>query len=209
MKLTWANQITILRILLIWPFIICMLNSNTDDTGWVMRYSALGIFIFMCISDIIDGYVARVKKQVTRLGAFLDPMADKLLITCACVLMASEKTAVEGFQMPSAIVVLVIGKDLLLLLGFVVVYFVTSEVHIKPLFLGKITSCLQSAMVVATLIAPEVAPKVAGWGVFVRVLWYSVAGLAVVLTIMYIRNGISDVEAYEENHAEQAKDDSP
>lgn len=198
MQLTWANQVTILRILMIAPFVICMLNSNTDSTGWVMRYSALGVFIFMCLSDILDGYLARVKKQVTRLGSFLDPMADKLLMTCACILLASQKTAVVGFRMPSAIVVLIIGKDLLLLLGFLVVYFVTSEVHIKPIFIGKFTSFLQSTMVVATLIAPEAVLKIGGWGVFVGILWYGVAGLAVVSTILYIQGSIAEVDEFEE-----------
>jgi len=72
MTLTWANQITILRVLLITPFVICMLKINQTPSGHIMRYTALAIFLFMCVSDALDGYMARIKKQSTKFGAFLD-----------------------------------------------------------------------------------------------------------------------------------------
>ena len=110
--MTWANQITILRILLILPFVICLLKVNEPDYGKFMRYMALWIFLVMCVSDVLDGYMARVKGQVTRLGTFLDPLADKILTTCACVLLAVPGTAIEGFLLPSAVVVLIIYFNL-------------------------------------------------------------------------------------------------
>ena len=114
MQLSRANQITILRIFLIAPFVIFMLKMGEPGHGDVVRYCALGVFVLMCVSDALDGYMARVKKQKTELGAFLDPMADKLLITCACILLASRQTAIDGFHLPPTVVVLIIGKDLLL-----------------------------------------------------------------------------------------------
>jgi len=138
MTLNRANQITIVRILLIIPFVICMLKVNELECSKGVRYIALAIFLAMCASDVLDGYVARVKKQVTQLGSFLDPLADKLLITCACLLLASEKTAVGGMLLPKPVVVLIIGKDVLLLLGFIIVYFMTSQIRILPLAIGKI-----------------------------------------------------------------------
>ena len=112
LPLTLANQVTILRIILIIPFVICMLYSNHPQGGDRMRYVAVVIFAVMGISDAVDGYLARVKKQVSKLGTFLDPLADKLLMTCACVLLAVKATSVPGYRLPGVVVVLIIGKDI-------------------------------------------------------------------------------------------------
>ena len=113
MKLNWANRITILRILLIIPFVSCMLKINdvslNETMQNVMRYVSLFIFLVMAVSDVIDGYLARSKGQVTRLGSFLDPTADKLLMTCACLLLTSARAGIEGFLLPPTVVVLIIG----------------------------------------------------------------------------------------------------
>ena len=198
MKLTWANQITILRILLIAPFVICMLKADQTYAGKAMRYIALVIFLFMCISDALDGYMARIKKQVTTLGSFLDPMADKLLMMCACILLASNKTAINGFVLPSTVVVLIIGKDVLLLLGFIVVYFITSHIRIVPVFLGKVGTVLQLSMVAAMLIAPEIMLVFSGWTYLIKFLWYAVSACAILVTLIYIRTGIRYIEQFEE-----------
>ncbi len=194
MKLTLANEITILRVLLIAPFVICMLKIHDNCA---MRYIALAIFLVMCISDALDGYFARARKQVTKLGSFLDPMADKLLMACACVLLASPRTAIDGYLLPPTIVVLIIGKDLLLLLGFVILYLITSHVHIVPIFAGKAATVLQLSMVAAVLLAPDIHPYLSQWRYFTRFLWWSAAGLAVATTLVYIRGGIRYIEAFE------------
>jgi hypothetical protein len=74
----------------------------------------------MAVSDGVDGYLARTRKQITRLGSFLDPLADKLLITCACLLLASARAHVKEFMLPTTVVVFILGKDLLILTGFYV-----------------------------------------------------------------------------------------
>ena len=198
MKLTWANQITILRILLIAPFVIIMLKAGNADDGRTMRYAAFLIFLFMCVSDVLDGYVARVKKQTTRLGAFLDPLADKLLITCACILLARADTAVSGFILPPTIVVLIIGKDLFLLLGFIMIHLTTGVVHVVPHFTGKLGTFLQSLMVGAILVAPEVSLVFSRWIYVLRLLWWSAGTVAVVATFVYIRHGMHYIEGFEE-----------
>lgn len=198
MKLTWANQITILRILLIAPFVISMLKAGSADNGQGMRYAAFLIFLFMCASDVLDGYVARVKKQMTRLGAFLDPMADKLLITCACILLARADTAVNGFILPPTVMVLIIGKDLFLLLGFIMIHLTTGIVHVVPHFTGKLGTFLQSLMIGAILIAPEVSSVFSGWIYVLRILWWSAASVAVLATFVYIRHGMRYIEEFDE-----------
>ncbi len=201
MKLNWANRITILRIFLIIPFVSCMLKINDADLSYpmrdTMRHIAILIFFTMAVSDGVDGYLARTKKQITRLGALLDPIADKLLITCACLLLASRRGHVNGFLLPPTVVVLIIGKDLFLLIGFVIVYFITSQIRVAPAMIGKIATTLQLSMVAAILIAPEVSGFVSGWIWFLRVLWWSAAGTAILATLIYIRKGSRYIEEYE------------
>ena len=205
MKLSWASRITILRILLIIPFVSFMLKINdpalSPDARNAMRYISIVIFLVMAVSDGIDGYLARRKKQITKLGAFLDPIADKLLMTCACLLLASQRGHVEGFLLPPTVVVLIIGKDLFLLIGFVIVYFITSQIRIAPVFIGKLATALQLSMVAGILIAPEVSGVLPGWIWFLRVLWWSAAGTAILTTLIYIRNGSRYIEEYEQSLA--------
>jgi len=205
MKLSWASRITILRILLIIPFVSFMLKINDPKLSTLeqnaMRYVSTVIFLAMAISDVIDGYLARRKKQITKLGAFLDPIADKLLITCACLLLASQRGHVNDFLLPPTVVVLIIGKDLFLLIGFTIVYFITSRIHIVPVFIGKLATALQLSMVAGILIAPEVSGVLTGWIWFLRVLWWSAAGTAILATLIYIRNGSRYIEQYEQDLA--------
>jgi CDP-diacylglycerol--glycerol-3-phosphate 3-phosphatidyltransferase len=203
MKLNWANRITILRIFLIIPFVSFMLKINdpelTEALRSTMRYGAIVIYLIMAVGDGLDGYLARRKSQVTRLGAFLDPIADKLLITSACLLLASHRAAVNGFLLPPTVVVLIIGKDLFLLIGFTVVYLITGQIRIAPVLIGKIATALQLSMVAAILIAPEVSSVLPGWIWFLRVLWWSAAGTAILATLVYIRNGSRYIEEYEQS----------
>ncbi|MBN1804348.1 MAG: CDP-alcohol phosphatidyltransferase family protein [Sedimentisphaerales bacterium] len=203
MKLSLASRITIFRILLIAPFVSFMLKTNDSSLSPgaqnAMRYISIFIFLIMAVSDAIDGFLARVKKQVTKLGAFLDPIADKLLMTCACLLLASEHGHVEHFLLPPTVVVLIIGKDLFLLIGFTIVYYITSQIHIAPVFVGKLATALQLSMVAGILIAPEVSSILPGWIWFLRVLWWSAAGTAILATLIYIRDGSRYIEQYEQN----------
>lgn len=204
MKLSWASRITIVRILLIVPFVSFMLKINDaaldESMRNLMRYAATLIFFIMAISDAIDGFYARRKKQITKLGSFLDPTADKLLITSACLLLASQHSHVNGFLLPPTVVVMIIGKDLLLSLGFVIVYFITSKFYIAPALIGKTATALQLSMVIGILIAPEVSGFLPGWIWFLRLLWWSAAVTAVLTTLVYIRKGIRYIEQYEQNN---------
>jgi CDP-diacylglycerol--glycerol-3-phosphate 3-phosphatidyltransferase len=172
------------------------LNTGAQNA---MRYVAIVVFLVMAISDAVDGYLARRKKQVTKLGAFLDPIADKMLMTCACLLLASPRGHVQDFLLPPTVVVLIIGKDLVLLIGFSIIYFITSKIHIVPVFIGKLATALQLSMVMGILIAPEVSGILTGWIWFLRLLWWSAAGTAILATLIYIRNGNRYIEQYEQS----------
>jgi CDP-diacylglycerol--glycerol-3-phosphate 3-phosphatidyltransferase len=204
MQLSWANRITILRILLIAPFVSCMLQINdpalSEHIRHLIRYAAVAVFLLMAVSDGLDGFLARKNGQATRLGSFLDPTADKLLITAACLLLASRHSGVNGFLLPPTVVVLIVGKDVILLIGFLIIYFLTGKVSIVPVFAGKAATALQLSMVAAILIAPEVSSVVHGWVYFLHVLWWSAALAALVATLVYIRNGSRFIEQYEQNN---------
>lgn len=200
-KLSWATRITLLRILLIVPFVGCMLNTHDprfgESTQSLLRYIAIAVFFIMAVSDAVDGYLARHRGQVTQLGAFLDPLADKLLITSASLLLVSQRGHVEGFALPVTVVVLIIGKDVLVVIGFLLVYLITSQIHIVPVRAGKLATGLQLVMVAAVLLAPEFAEVLPGYRWFLRSLWWSAAGAAVFAALIYIRNGSRYVEQYE------------
>ncbi len=201
LRLSWPTRITLARILLIVPFVGCMLNIHdprfSESAQDILRYIAVGIFFLMAVSDAVDGYLARRRKQITKLGAFLDPLADKLLITSASLLLVSQRGHVEGFLLPVTVVVLIIGKDILITIGFVVVYLITSQTHIVPVFAGKLATALQLAMVAAVLLAPELAMVIPGYRWFLSALWWSAAGAAVLAALIYIRNGSRYIEHYE------------
>jgi len=187
-----------MRLILIVPFIICMINTGNAAYGHIIRYSAFAIFLIMCISDVLDGYFARIRNEISSLGTFLDPLADKLLILASCILLASEKTAVTGFRLPPTVVVLIVGKDLLLLMGFVIAYLNTYKVYIVPVGIGKFSTFAQLFMVAAILLAPEISRAMPLWIDFLRFLWWSTAVMAILATFVYIQRGICYINKFDE-----------
>jgi cardiolipin synthase len=173
----------------------------TESGQRFLRHAAIGLFFVMAISDAVDGYWARHRKQITKLGAFLDPLADKLLITSTSLLLVSQRGHVEGFGLPMTVVVLIIGKDVLITIGFLVMYLITSHAHIVPVFAGKLATALQLTMVIAVLVAPDLVGLIPGYRGFVHVLWWSAAVAAVVAASVYIRNGSRYIEEYERTQA--------
>lgn len=82
MNLNLPNKLTLLRIALVPIFMVFLLVESLGDIG---RYLALGVFILAAITDALDGYIARRDGLVTNLGKFIDPLADKLLVSAAFI----------------------------------------------------------------------------------------------------------------------------
>lgn len=86
--MTTATKITFARVILIPVFIVCMYLANTF--GAVMHYVALAVFAIASLTDLVDGKIARKYHQVTDLGKFLDPLADKVLVIAAMVMLCEQ-----------------------------------------------------------------------------------------------------------------------
>ena len=190
--LSWPNRISMMRLLLVAPFVILLMNQR--EWGESARYGALAIFVVMAISDAVDGMLARRLNQITRLGAILDPLADKVLIICSVVLLSLDPSAVDGARINNWIVVAVVGKDLWVIIGFIVLYLVTDRFVVHPNRIGKLATFAQLVMVGLVLIAPDLN-RLGG-----RIGWYlaQIAGVTVVAmsiaaVISYTRFGLRAV----------------
>jgi cardiolipin synthase len=135
--MTVPNLITTIRIILTPIFIIYLLDGQF--------LSGLFVFMICVLSDGLDGTLARVFNQKSKLGSYLDPLADKMLLISAFIVLA-----VLGF-LPSWLTVLAISRDILIMLGIFILYLNGLKISIKPSILSKITTCLQFAAVIVVL----------------------------------------------------------
>jgi cardiolipin synthase len=187
--LSWPNRISLVRLLLVWPFVVLLLNQR--ELSWA-RHLALAIFIVMAFSDLVDGLLARRLNAKSRLGAILDPLADKSLIISAVVVLSLPPTAADGLRLPNWVVVAVVGKDLWVIAGTIVVYLVTDRLHVQPTFAGKACTFGQFVLVGYTLLAPDLDRLLEGlgrWGILAA--GWAVAILSVLAIISYTRLGLS------------------
>ena len=135
--MTIPNLITILRVLLVPIFIIYMINDRV--------LGSLIIFVIASASDALDGFIARVFHKKSDLGAYLDPLADKILLIAAYTTLAILK------MIPPWLAVLIISRDVIILLGVLVLYLNRHPVKIHPSLLSKSTTCLQIATILMVL----------------------------------------------------------
>lgn len=127
------NSLTILRILLIPLYVGFLVYERYDQALWVLLLAG--------VTDALDGTIARVANQRTRLGAVLDPLADKLLLTSGFIALSTLHL------IPSWIAILVVSRDLILMLGTVMAHLTESPVDISPTILGKGTTLSQLAYI--------------------------------------------------------------
>ncbi len=140
MALNWPNRITILRMLLSPVFMVLLLDERTG-----FRIAALGVFSLSSITDVYDGYLARKHGWVTNLGKFLDPLADKLLVSVALIGL------VQIGMVPVWSAYLIIGRELLVTgLRAIAAY---AGILILPSRLGKWKTTTQMAALFGYLLA--------------------------------------------------------
>jgi cardiolipin synthase len=129
--LTLANQITLLRLALVPAFVILVLYGRL---GW-----ALVVFITAGITDGLDGLIARMANQRTNLGAFLDPMADKLLLVSAFVVLTLPNIGLVN-RIPLWLTVLVISRDVVIVATVAVVSLALGPRTFRPSVFGKVAT---------------------------------------------------------------------
>lgn len=154
MGLTLPNQLTLFRMILIPFFVVATLYGHM---GW-----ALAIFILAGVTDGLDGLVARMTGQRSALGAFLDPAADKLLMTAAFVVLAlPPMQSLPQFHLdnrvPVWLTVMVISRDVLIVLVAVLFNMAMGLKRFPPTLPGKITTGVQIATVSVFLLLNALA----------------------------------------------------
>ncbi len=136
--MTIPNLISIFRILLVPIFLVFIFNNRF--------LAGLVVFILAGLSDGADGLVARLFNQKSRLGSYLDPLADK------CLLVASFISLTMMHIIPLWLTGLVIARDILILLGATVLFLINKNHVVKPSIWGKATTFLQLATVFLVLV---------------------------------------------------------
>lgn len=141
------NVLTVFRILITPLFVILLMRG---EHGY-----ALLVFALAGVSDGLDGLIARLYNQRSDLGALLDPIADKLLLTAAYISLGVMR------DIPGWLMVVVISRDVLIVTGIAVLTFAEIHVEIRPTLISKWTTVSQILTVVVTLLAahfPQVSP---------------------------------------------------
>jgi cardiolipin synthase len=142
MNLTTANQLTILRMLLIPAFVILLIYGYP---GW-----ALVTFMVAGLTDLLDGLIARLAGEKTTLGAWLDPMADKLLLVTMFIVLTLPGIG-SANQLPLWFTILVISRDVAIVATVAVVNLAVGPRTFRPSIFGKIATATYILTGVVTL----------------------------------------------------------
>jgi len=169
------NYITLVRIVMV-PFFVSLMIYHH------YRIATM-VFLAACVTDALDGMIARLKNQKTDLGAFLDPIADKMLIVSAFV------TLVLCGILPVWLVMTVVSRDIILVLGSVVIYYMGHEYKVRPSIIGKATTFLQLFVVTLSLILNIYGAKTP----LMPILYWITACFTITSGIQYIARGIKIV----------------
>jgi len=141
---TTANQLTILRIVVVPVFIILLVYN---ELGW-----ALAAFVLAGISDVLDGLIARRFRQKTSIGAVLDPLADKLLMTSSILILSLPQMEYLN-TIPRWLMIVIIFRDVFILLVSLIVVLMVGWRVFKPSPYGKASTVMQVLTVLAVLFA--------------------------------------------------------
>jgi CDP-diacylglycerol--glycerol-3-phosphate 3-phosphatidyltransferase len=193
--MTTANKITILRILLI-PFFVVELIYYVRTGNEIHRLLTILSFAVMAILDGVDGYIARHYNQISELGKILDPLADKLLLVSAIVALSFNHGTFLG-QIPLWLTGTIIGRDLLILIGMVVIHLTVGKVAVRPRFIGKVATVLQMAVVIWILLKWDVdfSPRWLKYLALGAAIFTGVSGL------LYVLDGIKQLGSHPSSSA--------
>ncbi len=166
--LTVPNLLTFLRLILIPVFVTSLVYKS--------YLSALSLFIAAGLTDALDGLLARLTDQKSQLGAFLDPLADKFLLVTSFVLFSF-----YGW-IPMWVTITVISRDIIITLGWIILYLIHHTTMVRPSLAGKMASAAQVILVTYVLLSINFSavPAPADW------MLGTVAALTIVSGLHYI-----------------------
>ena len=183
LKMNFANKISTFRILIV-PFFVASVVYFSHDPKHnnYLRFIALGIFILGVISDAVDGYIARKAKMQSQAGLILDPLGDKLLLMSAYICLYFIPLKIK---FPLYVILIVISRDVLILLGAVVIFIVKQKINIHPTRWGKLTTTFQMLSVIVVFLQWE----------YSRVCWWLAVFFTVISGVDYIMRGFKTLYA--------------
>jgi cardiolipin synthase len=172
---TLANQLTFLRLVAIPFFIIAILSARFGVAFW--------IFVAAGVTDLLDGLIARVFRQGTALGAFLDPLADKLLLTAGFILLTEYPHMFREIPMVSRVpvwlTVLTISRDVFIVAVALTLYLAYRKTRFRPTIWGKATTLAEIVTIASVLLANHLgrAHAAIGWVMLATLLLTVGSGL--------------------------------
>jgi cardiolipin synthase (CMP-forming) len=187
-NLTIPNIITLIRILLTPLFIIFLIQGNYGK--------ALLIFILAGMSDLADGLIARTWQQKSRLGSYLDPLADKLLVAASFVTLSIYH------QIPSWVTVVVLSRDVALALGVLIFRLADFPLIIRPSLVSKWTTTFQLTTIGFVLLS-----KILPIHTLILMIFFWVTGVLTTISgIHYLYNGIKMMNVFQGNDSRREGD---
>jgi cardiolipin synthase (CMP-forming) len=193
---TLPNYISVLRILLV-PVFVASVVYYVDRGLETYRYLAITVFAIAALSDAVDGYLARRLNQSSRLGAILDPLADKLLLVSGIVVLSLDHRPILP-SVPIWLTTLIISRDVILPLGTILISYTGTTPKVQPKLLGKLATVAQMLMILWALFkAPEI-------GLNTLII---LSGLLTFSSGMqYIHDGVTQLNALDAKLAEVGQD---
>ncbi|MFN3623183.1 MAG: CDP-alcohol phosphatidyltransferase family protein [Hyphomicrobium sp.] len=182
--LNLPNIISLARVILV-PVVFWLLITGETEVAFF-------VFIIAGISDAVDGYLAKTFGWQTELGAYLDPLADKLLIVSIFLALG------VGGKLPLWLVVAVVSRDILIVIAVMLSWLLGRPVRIKPLIVSKANTVAQIVLA-ATVLADEGFGLGLGWARFVLV-WLTGA-LTVASLAAYLHTWLLHMSGYESPEA--------
>ncbi len=184
------NTLTLIRIVLLPLFIILLVYHYF--------HLALMTFFFASLTDILDGYFARILNQKTELGSYLDPIADKILINSSLIVFSTIELNNMRAIVPLWYIIVVISRDFIIIFGYFVLFFIVGKVKVIPSREGKATSFLNVLLIALILVFLSFG---LGQWAFDSLIYlvYLVAVLSIISGMKYIIRGINIINADQEN----------
>ena len=179
--LTPANQLTLLRVLLIPAFVILVVYGYL---GW-----ALVVFATAGLTDALDGLLARWWRQKTSLGAWLDPAADKLLLVTTFIVLTIPGLGLEN-RLPIWLTILIISRDIVIVVTVAIVNLAVGPRTFRPSIYGKIAT----ATYIITAVIAMLFNYLGYHSIFVDVGIYASLAITLVSGVHYIRHAARTME---------------